>query len=108
MGEELTEYQERRLEVEEAKLEELRQLRKDLKKRARMEGVHRIIDELDVDKQDVESIAGFLRKKFAGGDVEQEELKSRTIEDVSDTIAEAVRSATSDDVDVTVEVEEED
>lgn len=107
MGEELTEYQEKRLEVEEAKLEELRQLRKDLKKRARMQGFHRIVDELDVDKNDIESIAGFLRKKFAGEDGGQEK-KSQTIDDVSETIAEAVRSATSDDVDVSVEVEEED
>lgn len=61
---ELTEYEKKMLQIEEEKLEAIQGIRKDLKKSRRMESIHRTIEELGVDKEDVMFLVKYVLKKI--------------------------------------------
>lgn len=73
MSEELSRYEEEMLEIEREKLEVLKKLRKDMKHSERMENLHRLIEEFDIDREDVVSFVRFLRDRFGEAKEEAED-----------------------------------
>lgn len=121
MSEELTPYQERMLEIEEEKLAAIKGIRKELRSGFRSERIHYLLDDLDIDREDLETVFRLLRDRFGGGsskevsipvsdeDEERGSAKSLTgsgtEDDVKQAVVDAIRSATGKNV--SVEIEEE-
>lgn len=120
MTEELTPYQERMLEIEEEKLAAIKGIRKELRSGFRSERIHYLLDDLDIDREDLETVFRLLRDRFGGGSTEEvsipgsdddgsEAAKSVTgsgaDDDVKQAVVDAIRSATGKNV--SVEIEEE-
>lgn len=120
MTEELTPYQERMLEIEEEKLAAIKGIRKDLRSGLRAERIHYLLDDLDIDREDLETVFRLLKDRFGGSGEEvsipvsddddgSEAAKSVTgagaDDDVKQAVVDAIRSATGKDV--SVEIEEE-
>ncbi len=83
--EEMSPYKRKHLEIEKKKLETLKEIRKDLKHYQRMENIHKTIEELGVDKEDV----AFLFK-YIIGKIEDYKGESAASEGLKDVISELV------------------
>lgn len=131
--EELTPYQQRMIELEEEKVAQLRGIRKELRAGSRAKKLHYLLDELDVDRDDLEAVFNILRSRFGGdgdgigsvtgssdhdhrddhGDHDHDREGDRSVEVSADgdpdeirrAVADAIASATGKNV--SVEIEEE-
>ncbi len=61
---ELSEYERKMLEIEKEKLETMKGIRDDMRHHWRMESVHRTIDELGIDKEDVVFLVKYVVNKI--------------------------------------------
>jgi len=95
---ELSAYEEKRLELEERKLTVLKDIKKDIRHQKRMTNLYGFLDQMDVNREDIEDFI-----EFVGGKISQMREGNESGEDVASAITEAIRSATSQNVDVTVE-----
>jgi len=121
MSEELTPYQERMLEIEEEKLAAIKGIRKELRSGFRSERIHYLLDDLDIDREDLETVFRLLRDRFGGGSTEEVSIPavddgdgagsaksitdSSAEDDVKQAVVEAIRSATGKNVSVDIEEE---
>lgn len=103
MSDELSTYEKRRLELEEKKVELLSSIRKDLRRHQRFSNVHKLVDELDIDKHDIGRLAQYVEHRVDG---REEETSSKG--GTTKAIGELVAALTSKNVDVSVDVENED
>ena len=88
----LDDYQKEMLEIEKEKLETLKGLRKDMKRHQRMESIHKTIEELGIDKEDVIFLVKYVLKK-----VDQYRGKeSEVSEEIKNVIGEVVGEGTGD------------
>lgn len=109
MSDDLSEYEKRRLELEQQKVELLTSIRKDLRRHQRFSNIHGLIDELDIDKHDLTRVAKYLEKRFEGKSDETTVAEDSSASGGrSAAIGELIGALTSKDVDVSVEVEHED
>ncbi|MDY6778542.1 MAG: hypothetical protein SVU32_07795 [Candidatus Nanohaloarchaea archaeon] len=67
MGDDLSDYEEQRLEIERKKLEALQGIKKALKHQSRMQSVQDLMDRMDVDRDDIETIAGLVASHIGSG-----------------------------------------
>lgn len=103
MSDELSEYEQQRLAIEEEKLEALREIKKELRHQGRMKQLQQLIERLDIDREDVESLIGLIGGKIAGENDNEDEGGG-----LKGSIEDAVRTAAGGDVDVEVEFEGDD
>lgn len=88
----LDDYQKEMLEIEKEKLETLKGLRKDMKRHQRMESIHKTIEELGIDKEDVIFLVKYVLKK-----VDQYRGKeSEVSEEIKNVISEVVGEGKGD------------
>ncbi len=78
--EELSAYKRKHLEIEKKKLETLQAMRKDMKHHQRMENIHKTIEELGVDKEDVVFLVRYILEKIE--DYKGETAASEGLKDV--------------------------
>lgn len=90
---ELSEYEQKMVEIEEEKLETLKGLRKDLKHYKRMESFHKTIEELGVDKEDVVFLVKYLLKKFDEFRGEESEVS----DEIKSVVTELVKEKSDDE-----------
>lgn len=104
MSDDLSTYEKRRLELEEQKVELLASIRKDLRRHERFSNLHKLVDELDIDKHDLGRLAKYIEQRFEG----DSETDRETGGGKKAAIGELIGALTSKNVDVSVDVEHED
>lgn len=60
MSDEMSRYEEERLELEREKVRLLRKIRKDMKHQRNLENIHNIVDTLEIDRDDIDAAVSFI------------------------------------------------
>lgn len=64
MGEDMSAYEEERLELEREKVRLLRKIRKDMKHQRNLDNLHNIVETLEIDRDDIDAAVSFLGEQL--------------------------------------------
>jgi len=64
MSDELTRYEEERLELEREKVRLLKEIRKDMKHQRNLDNIHNIVDTLEIDRDDIDAAVSFIGEQL--------------------------------------------
>lgn len=64
MGDDMTEYEEERLELEREKVRLLKKIRKDVKHQQSLENLAELADRLDIGRDDIDGVVRFVGDKL--------------------------------------------